>query len=162
MKRYNIIFLLSIIVSVCLILAGCSKDKQPGKQLVDLIPEDITKVAVTHIRSGKETKSTIEGTELEELKLWSSNLSMEHKIYNDGSTPGDVDGGEVYSFNMDDNYTDFSYIINGKNDCYLLIGNDWYVVSNPSAPFDESKLESTNKDDYIDIRTDNVESFISK
>jgi hypothetical protein len=112
------------------------------KHLIALIPEEVTEVAVTHILSGKETKYTATGVKLGELKLWASNLSMKHKVYKDGSTPGDGDGGEVYHFNMGNNHTALSYIINGENDCYMLIGNEWYVISNPTDPFEEGELES--------------------
>lgn len=42
-------------------------------------------------------KFTIDGTELDELKRWASKLSIKHKVYEDGSTPGDLNGGEIYS-----------------------------------------------------------------
>ena len=143
MKKYNIIFLLTIVLSVCFFLVACNKANQSGKNPNTLIPEEVTEVTVNHILSGNESDYTIEGTALEKLKIWASNLSMKHKVYKDGSSPGDVDGGEVYSFNMGNNYTDFSYIINGENDCHILIGDEWYEVLNPTVPFDESELESS-------------------
>ena len=145
----HIFFLFSMVLSVFFVLAGCGKGNQSGEQLVALIPEEVTEITVTHILSGKETEYTIEGAKLDELKLWASNLSMKHKVYKDGSTPGDVDGGEVYGFNMEDNYTEFSYIINGEKDCYILIDDKWYVISNPTDPFEEGELESYTNEEQI-------------
>jgi hypothetical protein len=149
MKKYNIFFLFSMVLSVFFLLAGCGKDNQSGEKLAALIPEEITEITVTHILSGKETEYTIDGAKLDELKLWASNLSMKYKVYKDGSTPGDVDGGEVYGFNMEDNYTEFSYIINGEKECYVLVGDKWYVISNPTDPFEEGELESYTNEDQI-------------
>lgn len=138
MKKY--IFLFSVVVFF--VLAGCGEGNRSKEQFVSLIPEEVTEMTVTHIRSGEETEYMIDGAKLDEMKNWASHLSMKHKVYKDGSTPGDMDGGEVYSFHMEGEYTEFSYIINGKNDCYILMGDEWYAVSNPTDPFEEGGLKS--------------------
>jgi hypothetical protein len=127
MNRHSIFFLFSVVLSVYFVLVGCGKDNQATKHLIALIPEEVTEVAVTHILSGKETKYTATGAKLGELKLWASNLSMKHKVYKGGSTPGDVDGGSK-----------------DKNPMYIRL------------------VRANIENDYIDIRTDDIENFISK
>lgn len=64
-----------------------------------------------------------------------ADLQYKHQTYTKGNSPDDVEGGEVYNFEMaEGDYPRFSYIINGKNNCYLLIEGEWYSVSNLSNP----------------------------
>ena len=52
-----------------------------------------------------------------------------------GQSPGDTDGGEIYEFVLTEgDYPGFTYVINGPNDCYLLIEGEWFVVTNPTNP----------------------------
>ena len=77
----------------------------------------------------------VEGADVNDLRVWANGLAYEHMTFEAGSSPGDTEGGEVYTFvPMEDEAPGFSYVINGKDDCYLLIGSEWYQVSNPSAP----------------------------
>lgn len=111
---------------------GSSKQSRP---IAAVIQDDVTIVNIEHIRCGQITKSTVEGISLNELRAWADGLEYEHKTFAKGNTPGDADGGEVYSFEiMESDYPGFSYYIGGPDNCYLLIEGEWYKVSNPSDP----------------------------
>lgn len=99
-----------------------------------MLPDDIEQVTVIHHLSGQTDEWTIEGDELENWKAWLGGLSAQRKEFEEGRTPGDVDGGEVYTFDINGE-PDISYIINGDDDCYLLFSSEWYAVSNPTDPF---------------------------
>ena len=106
-----------------------------SKPIAVVIQDDVTIINITHIVGGQSTKFTVEGDSLDDLRVWVADLQYKHQTYTKGNSPGDKDGGEVYSFEMPEgDYPEFSYIINGKNNCYLLIESEWYSVSNPSNP----------------------------
>ena len=47
----------------------------------------------------------------------------------------DEEEGERYDFVLTEgDYPGFTYIINGPDDCYLLIEGNWFSVLNPSYP----------------------------
>lgn len=99
------------------------------------ITDDVTEANVTHILSGQTSEGSIRGTDLQLLKEWVSGLQCEQKDFEQGSTPGDTEGGEAYSFTFNEKPDlNFSYVINGENDCYVVFGSTWYSVSNPSVP----------------------------
>ncbi len=133
MKKQSIIWLSVVLLSVASVLMGCKED-QPLEQLKELIPDEVKEVTVTHFIGGKESEYIVEGDELEDLKQWILSLSLVNRTYEEGSTPGDGNGGEIYRFSMGDSYAEFAYVINGKKDCHMLIGDEWYSVSAPVNP----------------------------
>lgn len=61
------------------------------------------------------------------LSEWLGGLRYERRWFPEGETPGDSDGGEVYSFTFGDG--ELSYVNNGENARYLLFGGEWYGIS---------------------------------
>jgi hypothetical protein len=114
------------------VLSACAN--QSNKFSIEMLPDQIEQIAVSHYLSGEQTEWTIKGEELEAWKAWLGGLSARQKSFEEGSTPGDVDGGEVYSFVINNGESGVSYVINGPDDCYLLFEGEWYVVSNPTDP----------------------------
>ncbi len=103
-------------------LAGCNQ-----------VSDYITKVDITHRINGKLTQWTAEGQDVDSLKEWASELEYKRVELEEGQSP--CDGGEIYDFTLTEgDYPVFSYVINEPDDCYLLIDEDWYSVSNPSDP----------------------------
>jgi hypothetical protein len=140
MRRLSVIMCFHILFSI-FIFTGCDTTvPDPGtdvhsKPIAVVIQDDITVINITHTVDGQSTKFTVEGDSLDDLRIWVANLQYKHQTYTKGNSPGDVNGGEVYSFEMaESDYPGFSYIINGVNNCYLLIEDEWYTVSNPSNP----------------------------
>lgn len=75
------------------------------------------------------------GEDVDSLRDWVSELEYELLEFEEGHSPGDSDGGEVYEFVLtEEGYPGFSYVISGPRDCYLLIEDCWFSVSNPSNP----------------------------
>ena len=100
-----------------------------------MISESVTKIDVTHFIGGKTTTWSVEGTDIDLLREWYNNLSYRYREFEKGQSPGDSDGGEVYTFDFTEGeWSGFSYVINGQNDCYIQSEGNWFVVGNPSMP----------------------------
>lgn len=97
--------------------------------------DSAARIEITHVIGGAESLWTVDSDELETLKDWISGLDYRMVRFEDGNSPGDEDGGEVYRFAMPDiDHPGFSYVINGPDRCYLLMDGNWYSVSHPSNP----------------------------
>lgn len=133
MKRL-IMFAINITVMIC--LAGCGQINPASDNLTVIsIADSVTEIELTHIVSGTETQWTVNSDELESLKNWMSGLNYSMVQFEDGNSPSDMDGGEVYRFKMTDiDHPGFSYVINGPDKCYLFMDGNWYQVSSPSDP----------------------------
>ena len=132
MKRL-MAFVLSL--SFVLALAGCNRKSVPDRPITAYIRDSVTTVDIKHHISGKSAQWSAEGEEVEALRDWASKLEYELFEFEEGQSPGDSDGGEVYDFVLtEDGYPGFSYVINGTEDCYLLIEGYWFSVKNPSEP----------------------------
>jgi len=128
-KKSLLIFAAVILLS----LSACAN--QYKKFSIEMLPNNIEQITVRHYLSGEETEWTVKGDELEEWKSWIERLSVRKMNFEEGNTPGDADGGEVYTFAINNDKSSVSYIKNGRDDCYLLFESKWYAVSNPSDPF---------------------------
>ena len=126
-------FVLSL--SFVLALAGCHQKSGPGRPITAYIGDSVTTVDITHHINGKSVQWAAEGEEVAALRDWASKLEYELFEFEEGQSPGDSDGGEVYDFVLTEGgYPGFSYVINGTEDCYLLIEGYWFSVKNPSNP----------------------------
>ena len=132
MKRL-MAFVLSL--SFVLVLASCNQKSGPGRPITTYIGDSVNTVDITHHISGKSTQWTAEGEDVESLRNWAAKLEYELFEFEEGQSPGDSDGGEIYDFVLTEGgYPGFSYVINGTEDCYLLIEGYWFSVKNPSEP----------------------------
>lgn len=132
MKRL-IVLLFALISTVS--LAGCNQAPGSDRLISVYIGDEVTKVDITHYISGRSTEWAAEGEDVDDLRDWVSKLEYELFAFEEGQSPGDGDGGEVYDFTLTEgDCPGFSYVINGPEDCYLLIEGNWYSVSNPSDP----------------------------
>ena len=124
-----------VLILVCtLSLCSCGWNSQ--KVVATVFSENVTKVDITHCIGAETTNWSIEGTEIDTLRAWFNKLSYKHIDVKEGQSPGDSNGNEVYTFVFSGGeWLGFSYIINGKNDCYIMSpeGN-WFSVTNPSNP----------------------------
>lgn len=117
-------------------LAGCA-DFQAGADgpLAALAEKNVTEISIEHLKSGSTVQWTLENEKLDELKNWASELKCRLQKFEAGQSPGDSNGGEVYMFSpTEGDCPEFSYVINGPNQCYILTGGSWYSVANPSGP----------------------------
>lgn len=121
-----------------LALTACktsSPDPASDNLISAFIADSVTEVEITHMVSGTASQWTADSDELEALKEWISGLDYRVIQFEEGNSPGDGDGGEVYDFDMTDaDHPGISYVINGPDKCYLLMDGNWYRVSNPSDP----------------------------
>ena len=118
------------IFAACMLLAGCGTQSDAPQ-----IGTDVTEVRITHILGGQTAEWTVQGEAVDALRDWAAELETEPRTFAEGQTPGDSDGGEVYTFAWTAaEPPEFSYVINGEKDRYLLAGGTWYAVTNPSDP----------------------------
>lgn len=117
-------------------LSGCSQSEAgPGGPLSACIGDSVTQVNIIHCVRGRSVQRTAKDDEVDRLREWASNLQYEIFNYEEGQSPGDCGEGETLDFVITEgDYPGFSYVINGTNDCYLLIEGNWYFVLNPSDP----------------------------
>lgn len=128
--------LIALVLSLVCVLSLCSCGWNSKKAVATVFSENVTKVDITH-RIGAETKNwSIEGTEIANLKKWFDNLGYKLIDVQNGQTPGDSNGNEVYTFEFTGGeWLGFSYVINGANDCYILNPDgNWFAVTNPTNP----------------------------
>lgn len=77
----------------------------------------------------------MKGAEIELLREWVDKLSYRYIEVKEGQFPGDSNGGEIYTFTlMGGEWSGFSYVINGENDCYIQSEGNWFSVINSTNP----------------------------
>jgi hypothetical protein len=98
----------------------------------------VDKVVVEHTQFGQTTRNELRnGDEVRALAKWLYALKLERKEFSAGQFPGDRDGGEFWSFNV--NGIDginglFGYGDYGNGECYALYNGERYYAQNPSDP----------------------------
>jgi hypothetical protein len=102
---------------------------------------DIDGIEVIHILSGQSTEWTIvDKKQIEDLHAWFINLSLTKQHFEEGQSPGDSDGGEIYMLTLLQSNNDkisFTYGKYGSDECYIIYYGEWYKVNNPSDPFND-------------------------
>ena len=128
--------LILVVLVVACTMALCSCGWNSKKAVATVFSENVSKVDITYHFGAETVKWSVEGTELNLVREWFNCLDYIHIEFAEGQTPGDINGNEVYIFEFyGGEWTGFSYVINGENDCYILNpkGN-WFAVINPSNP----------------------------
>lgn len=133
-------------------LTSCCGKEDEHMDFSSLIPMSTRSVLVEYTSGGKTISYTAEKQVVEELENWLSGLKCERRNFEHGSTPADCDGGECYTFTTDK--ASFSYVINGKDECYLNIKDGWYFVKNPTNPpeFDGGETTALNEEQTVKAR----------
>ena len=134
------------------VLTSCCGKEDEHIDFSSLIPMSTRSVLVEYTSGGKTISYTAEKQVVEELENWLSGLKCERRNFEHGSTPADCDGGECYTFTTDK--ASFSYVINGKDECYLNIKDGWYFVKNPTNPpeFDGGETTALNEEQTVKVR----------
>lgn len=132
------LFAYILTITCILSLIGCTGNTDSDRHespLSAYIGDDVTEVKITHIFMGQLTEWSIKGDDIQSLQIWANGLECEIGEFEEGDTPGNQNGGEIFSFELVGGiYSGFDYIINGPDTCYLLIEGTWYIVNNPSDP----------------------------
>ena len=133
MKGFAAIFL-SLVCALG--LAGCGNlSAGPGRPVSTYIGDYVTRVDMTHSVGGATTQWAAENEDVDRLRTRASELDYEILAVEEGRTPVDEEDGERYDFVLTEgDYPGFTYIINGPDNCYLLIEGNWFSVLNPSDP----------------------------
>ena len=149
MKKIAAVLLALLALTV---LTSCCGKEDEHIDFSSLIPMSTRSVLVEYTSGGKTISYTAEKQVVEELENWLSGLKCERRNFEHGSTPADCDGGECYTFTTDK--ASFSYVINGKDECYLNIKDGWYFVKNPTNPpeFDGGETTALNEEQTVKAR----------
>lgn len=126
---------ITLFISIMFIftLAGCN-NQEDTSIVSELIPSDgIKQVDINYVYAAEIAEWKLEQDKIEDFESWVMNLSLEHKTFEEGNSPGDSDGGAVYNFSINNGKTMFSYVMTGE-DRYIVFHDEWYEVSNPSDP----------------------------
>ena len=131
------------------VLTSCCGKEDEHIDFSSLIPMSTRSVLVEYTSGGTTISYTAEQQVVAELENWLSGLKCERRNFEHGSTPADCDGGECYTFTTDK--ASFSYVINGKDECYLNIKDGWYFVKNPTNPpeFDGGETSALNEEQTV-------------
>lgn len=143
MKKYIAAILLFMLV---LSVGACFAPKDEAGAAFEFLPplSADSDIYVSRCISGFAEKYNIPASQGKLLAEWVSSLETERREFSGGETPGDADGGEVYTFYCESG--DFSYIINGGSENYILSEGEWYYVNNPSDPAKAVKMEAIRYD----------------
>lgn len=75
------------------------------------MPETIKSVKMSGFHNGELEPWDLNSTEIEDLKVWIGQLSLEHKTYKENEAPNEKwAGGISYSFNINDGELSFTYL----------------------------------------------------
>ncbi len=123
-----------ILIVLCIFLfTGCYEQVEETINFEEIA--NASKIELTHYVSGTATTETIENTDdINNIANWLNELMLEEVSFPENKTPTDVEGGESYSFAIQEsegNNINFNYIINDSEDCYILYNTKWYAVNNP-------------------------------
>lgn len=129
MKKLGMIIIAALVL---IIFTSCSGTENEHIDFSCLIPASTRSVLVEHASGGNTVSYSAEKHAIEEIESWLSSLKCQRQFFSDGSTPGDANGGECFTFTTDGG--SFSYVKNAPDKCYLLVNGDWYFVKNPSDP----------------------------
>jgi len=132
MKKFSSI-LLALSILLCFTITGCSNESA-SSVINEVLPENITSIEMSGFYNGGELEPwELTQTEIDELRTWINQLSLEHKTYAEGKTPNRVwNGGTSYGFNVNDGEVSFAWANIDK--AYIVYDGEWYEVMNPSTP----------------------------
>ena len=129
MKRH--LPLLALAFMIVFLFCGCGAEGGNGLEIL----KDAKAIEVTHYLAGSYGKVTLsDKKDIELLDKYVGSMVLEKEEFSPGNTPGDKDGGEIYTFLPDNKNGPASLIINGPEEHYLLHGEDWYRIKNPESP----------------------------
>ena len=129
MKRSLVISAaLSLALLLCACAGGSAAEISP---LAAVFPDQTSGAEASYFSCGVATDWELTAAELEELETWALALELTEQSFPEGESPGDRDGGSGYTFQLGGQ--SFSYILTGA-DNYVLLGDTWYRVENPSDP----------------------------
>jgi len=144
MKKLSI-FLFGIAILLCVSFTACSRGLVPGapddktSAIVDeMIPESIVRVELGggQYNGGWVEPRELSQTEIEELSTWVSQLSLTHRTFEEGESPGDLSGCTAYTFNYNEDETSFTWVDTGTEK-YIYYADEWYEITNTlDAPLD--------------------------
>ena len=133
MKKYKF-SILALVILLCFSVTACSENDRTSSDL--LIPENITSVELGggQYNGGWVEPRELSQTEIEDLNTWVSQLSLIHKTFEKGSSPGGLEGGTAYTFNFNGDETSFTWVDIGAEQ-YVHCEGEWYeIIDTSDAP----------------------------
>ena len=129
-----------VLALVCALgLVGCDNSAQindKSKQVI-VLPSEVNAVEVSGYYNGSViNEGDFVVADLDTFATWISQLSLEHRTFEEGKTPSETQaGGNSYHFNVNNGALSFTYA-DGGIEAYIVYNEEWYEVLNPSElPF---------------------------
>ena len=129
--------LITLILSLTLVGCGGSTADIENEQIVAM-PSEIKEVNISGYYDGSVINAgDFEVEDFDIFATWISQLSLEHRTFDEGKTPYEtVAGGNSYHFDVNNGELTFTYADAGKGLQYIVYGEEWYEVLNPTElPF---------------------------
>ena len=129
-----------VLALVCVLgLVGCDNSAQnnDNSELIIDLPSEVNAVEVSGYYNGSVINAgdfVVE--DFDTFVTWISQLSLEHRTFEEGKTPSETQaGGNSYHFNVNNGALSFTYA-DGGIEAYIVYNEEWYEVLNPSElPF---------------------------
>lgn len=129
MKSFRLI---ALFLSVTFALSACSNQQNQSINS-ELLPEHIESVEVSGYYNDELEPWELDSADIEELKMWVEQLSLEHKSFKEGEAPNErLAGGISYEFNFNEGTLSFGYSY--IDAAYIWYNGEWYEIQNPSDP----------------------------
>jgi hypothetical protein len=107
---------------------------------ISVYAENIPGIEVAKVADGNVTRWTIsDSNEISKIAEWAKELVLKKVTFTEGQYPGDNDGDIGYLLRTSFGAHMFEFGIYSEDIQYIYVGNDWYIVQNPSnLPLTES------------------------
>ncbi|HIU32863.1 MAG TPA: hypothetical protein IAB66_11960 [Candidatus Caccousia avistercoris] len=113
--------------ALCLFFAPAAHGKR-GSEILRF-PEETLTAEAAFLCAGNETSWELSREEAAAIQEWAAALILERQTFAPGHSPGDADGGEVFTFQVNEGEFSFSCV----NGAYLLYNGEWYALLAPGG-----------------------------
>ena len=118
-------------------LVGCDDSAQNNdkSEQIIVLPSEVRAVEVSGYYNGSViNEGDFIVADFDEFAKWFSQLSLEHRTFAEGKTPGEMYAGWTsYTFDINSSELTFTYADAGTM-TYIVYGEEWYEVLNPAEP----------------------------
>ena len=117
------------------IVPGFDLDEPSESEQVVILPNEVKKVEVSgYYNGGVINAGDFVVEDFDIFAIWVSQLSLEHRTFAEGKTPGEMYAGwNSYTFDINGGELTFTYN-DGGTMTYVIYDEEWYEVLNPSEP----------------------------
>lgn len=102
-----------------------------GKDSLLHFSEDVSVIKVSRSNSGGQKSWNMDKKDISQFRDWVLSLQLEYQNLDKDKLPGDVNGGDAWTFQIsDEDSLTFTYMDIGNSNCYMEINGKWYLITN--------------------------------